>query len=86
MEELLIRRPFKSGGSTAIRIPKSMHVELTDELEISSPREGVIVMKVVDREWGEKLKNLIESSESSGVWNDTEAPSREFSHRDVGEW
>ena len=86
MEELLIRRPFKSGGSTAIRIPKSMHVELTDELEISSPCEGVIVMKVVDREWGEKLKNLIESSESSGVWNDTEAPSRDHSHRDTGEW
>ena len=88
MEEIIIRKPFKSGGSTAIRFPKSLDVELTDEIEISMPEDGVIVMKVLEASWESKLKAAVASTEARELWSDLEEPSREAegSHRVVGDW
>lgn len=88
MEDSIIRKPFKSGGSTAIRFPKSLHVELSDEIEISMPEDGVIVMKVLEASWESKLKAAVTSPEARELWGDLEVPSREAeaSHRVVGDW
>ena len=86
MRHSVIKKPFKSGGSTAVRIPKSMHLELTDELEISSPAEGVIVMKVINRDWENKMRNLITETKDSSLWDDSATPSRTSQHREIDQW
>ena len=88
MEDSVIRKPFKSGGSTAIRFPKSLDVELSDEIEISMPEEGVIVMKVLEASWESKLKAVVASVEGRELWSDLEELSREAeaAHRVVGDW
>lgn len=88
MEDLIIRKPFKSGGSTAIRFPKSLNVELTDEIEISMPEDGVIVMKVIEASWESKLKAAVDSPEARELWSDLEESPREAegSHRVIENW
>lgn len=66
--------PFKTGGSIAVRIPKKFHLELDDEIEITSPKDGVIVIKVSDKAWKEEFTRSVNESVDSGIWDDLAEP------------
>lgn len=67
--------PFKTGGSIAVRIPKKFNLKLEDEIDISSPQEGVIVIRVNDKLWEEQLTDAVQKSVESKLWENIEEPS-----------
>jgi len=67
-------KPFKTGGSVAVRIPRQFNLELDDEVMISSPKDGVIVLEIKDHLWETKLKATVSEAVESGVWDDAHLP------------
>jgi len=67
-------KPFKTGGSVAVRIPREFNLELSDEVIISSPKDGIIVLEIKENLWEAKLKSTVSESVASGAWDDSHAP------------
>lgn len=74
MIENVKSKPFKTGGSLAVRIPKKFNLELEDEVIISSPRDGVIVLQIKENLWETKLNSAVSEAVESGVWENVKVP------------
>jgi virulence-associated protein VagC len=74
MSEGIKSKPFKTGGSVAVRIPRQFNLELDDEVIISSPKEGVIVLEIKENLWESKLKATVSEAVESGAWDDAHLP------------
>jgi virulence-associated protein VagC len=74
MDKGIKSKPFKTGGSVAVRIPKQFHLGLDDEVMISSPKDGVIVLEIKGNLWESKLKSTVSEAVASGVWDEVHLP------------
>ena len=74
MKTIVQSKPFKTGGSVAVRIPSQFNLELTDEVTIFSPKSGVIVLEIKENLWETQLKSAVSEAVESGIWDDMQEP------------
>ena len=74
MKTSIHSKPFKTGGSVAVRIPSQFNLELGDEVTISSPKSGVIVIEIKENLWEKQLESAVSEAANSGIWDDTVEP------------